>query len=200
MMGDGWLQWEVRGRPLPGEPVSGDSAVVAATTHRTLLSVVDGLGHGPEAAAASEVGRSTMLENASEPLEPLLVLCHHALRNTRGAAITMAAVDHADGAVQWLGVGNVEARIVRSDRDRKPRLEAVFHFPGVVGYRLPRLKVHTNRLDPGDLIVLASDGITTSFLDDLDPAAPVDRLAERIVADHARPEDDAIVLIARRGR
>jgi hypothetical protein len=164
---------------------------------RTLLSVIDGLGHGPEAAEASDIAATMLRENASEPLEPLLVLCHHALRRTRGVAITMAAVEHADGGLQWLGVGNVEGVLVRADPDRRPRLEAVFHFPGVVGYRLPSLQVYANRLDPGDVLVLASDGIAPSFLDDVGPSREIGPLAERLLADHSRPEDDAMVVVAR---
>jgi hypothetical protein len=177
--------------------VSGDAAVVVVGADRTLLSVIDGLGHGPEAAEASDIAAALLRENASEPLEPLLVLCHHALRKTRGVAITMAAVDHADGGLQWLGVGNVEGVLVRADPDRRPRLEAVFHFPGVVGYRLPKLQVYASRLAPGDVLVLASDGIATSFLDDVRPGAEVGVMAERILTDHARPEDDAMVVVAR---
>jgi hypothetical protein len=193
----GAVDWAARGRPVPGETVSGDAAVAVVSGDRTLLSVVDGLGHGPEAAAASEIAAATLRENASEPLEPLLWLCHHALRRTRGVAMTMVAVDHVDGGLHWLGVGNVEGLLVRADRERRPRLEAVFHFPGVVGYRLPQLRVHPNRLAPGDVLVLASDGIATSFIDGIHPTGSVAALADRILAEHARPEDDAMVVVAR---
>jgi hypothetical protein len=73
----------------------------------------------------------------------------------------------------------------------------VFHFPGVVGYRLPRVTVHTTWLGPGDLLVLASDGIAPSFIDDLRPEGAVGPLADRILAGHARAADDAMVLVAR---
>jgi hypothetical protein len=180
--------------------VSGDAVVVATRGGRTLLAVIDGLGHGPEAAAASEIAEATLVDNASEPLEPLLVLCHRALYKTRGAAITMAAVDHADGGLRWLGVGNVEGVLVRANEERRPRLEAVFHFPGVVGYRMPRINVYANRLDPGDLVVMASDGVAPSFFDGLRPTAAIDALADQILAGHARRDDDAVVLVARVAR
>jgi phosphoserine phosphatase RsbX len=191
------VAWAARNRPLPGEAVSGDAALVATVGDRTLLAAIDGLGHGPEAHEAATIASATLEQNAAEPLEPLLLLCHQALRRTRGAAITVAAIAHPEGEMQWLGIGNVEAAVVKAGAEKKPAVETVFHFPGVVGYRLPKVRVRTIALDAGDVIVLATDGIAASFLEDLAPAPDIDRLADRIVDAHARPADDALVLVAR---
>ena len=52
-----FLEWGAAGRPMPGEMVSGDQYVVWPLPDGVLLAVVDGLGHGPAAAAAaSEAG------------------------------------------------------------------------------------------------------------------------------------------------
>jgi serine/threonine protein phosphatase PrpC len=190
------VAWAIRGRPLAGESVSGDAALVVTMSDRTLIAVVDGLGHGPEAHEAAKTACATLEENAAEPLEPLIVLCHQALHRTRGAAISLAAIDHPGGELQWLGIGNVEAVVVRA-AGGKPSFETVFHFPGVVGYRLPKLRVPVVRLEPGDLIVLATDGIATDFLEDLSPRRDVDGFADHILDAYGRSADDALVLVAR---
>jgi serine phosphatase RsbU (regulator of sigma subunit) len=49
----------------------------------------------------------------------------------------------------------------------------------------------------GDLIVIASDGITEDHLEHLDFAASATVIAEQILAKHAKETDDAMVLAAR---
>ena len=112
------LSWRVAGRPRAGEAVSGDIAVVAGTGQRTLVAVIDGLGHGEHAAAAAECARDVLLENVGEPLAPLVVLCHQAMARTRGAAMVVASIEHATSRLSWLGVGNVVGALVRVDRPR----------------------------------------------------------------------------------
>ena len=116
MPADGWLEWEVRGRPLPGEQVSGDTAVVTTSDTLTLLTVIDGLGHGPEAAAASEVamgdadrervGSAGTVVGAVPPGPP----------HDTGRGHDHGCGGPCDGAMQWLGVGDVEGVLVRGDR------------------------------------------------------------------------------------
>src|SRR4051812_16934568 len=47
------LEWAVAGRALSGQLESGDAGLVVALARGTLLAVIDGLGHGSEAAAAA---------------------------------------------------------------------------------------------------------------------------------------------------
>jgi hypothetical protein len=75
-------------------------------------------------------------------------------------------------------------------------VHTVYHFAGIVGHQLPKLRVPTTQLHPGELLVMATDGIAAAFLDDLSTARPPSRIADAIVASHARPVDDALVLVA----
>jgi serine phosphatase RsbU (regulator of sigma subunit) len=49
----------------------------------------------------------------------------------------------------------------------------------------------------GDLLIIASDGITEDHVDHIDFAAPATVIAEQILAKHAKESDDAMVLAAR---
>ena len=124
-------------RPIPGATVSGDLDVVVGLEGSTLVGVIDGLGHGPEAQVAADVAAGTIRRCAEEPLDELMRSCHQAMIGTRGAAITLLGV--ADGGrLDWLAVGNVEAAVLRGGRTTTGAIETVYHFPGIVGDRLPR--------------------------------------------------------------
>jgi phosphoserine phosphatase RsbX len=45
--------------------------------------------------------------------------------------------------------------------------------------------------------VLATDGIRSRFADAIDAREPPRRIAARVLAEHARDSDDALVLVAR---
>jgi phosphoserine phosphatase RsbX len=198
---DGILDWAVASRPIPGEPVSGDQCVVEVTETETLLAVIDGLGHGPEAAAAAAAAAGVLRENPAEPVEVLLVLCHAALARTRGAAITVASISATNGSMSWLGVGNVEAALLRGAPSEESQVgssvDMALLLGGIVGHQLPTLRPHAVDIQPGDLLLMATDGIARSFTQDVHLAAAPARLADGILENLARPNDDALVLVAR---
>lgn len=189
----GAFEWAVAGRPLTGEDSSGDLALVTARRDGTLVAVVDGLGHGDEAAAAARLAVGTLRDHADDDLDTLLQRCHDALRQTRGAVMALG-VARDDGSLRWTGVGNIQALVVRTDRAGAPAHEHALMLGGVLGMRLPAIRPRETVLAPGDLIVLATDGIVGSFADALG-AGPPRRTAERILARHASARDDALVLV-----
>ena len=197
-----FLDWAVASRPMVGQALSGDIATVLATSTRAVLAVIDGLGHGPEAAEAAEMAIRVIEQNRAEPVEALLLLAHERLSESRGVAATLAIVDGESGRMDWLGVGNVNGTVLRADEMARPRTHGVFLCRGVLGYLLPRLHVSEPlQLAPGDAIVIATDGVRGDLTNPIRPEVAVDRLAETILADQATYEDDALVLVARyRGR
>src|SRR4051812_25511416 len=107
------FEFGVASRPAMGETVSGDLHHIATFPRGALIAVVDGVGHGEAAATAAQIAVDAIRGNAYEPLPTLLARCHEALNGTRGAVLTLASVDTAAETVTWLGVGNVEARLLR---------------------------------------------------------------------------------------
>jgi phosphoserine phosphatase RsbX len=199
------LERGVAAATLTGELRSGDLAVLEAFEGGALVAVIDGLGHGGEAADASAAAAVVLREHRAEPPDALVRRCHQALRRTRGAVMTLARLELEAGAARltWTGVGNVEGRLLRAvpDPAHPPgRAESAFIHSGVVGYALPRVRLSSSRLAPGDLLVFATDGVRSGFLDDLaaGPAEPsVQALADRLLARYARGTDDALVVAVR---
>ena len=81
------------GRPRLGETVSGDHWAVDWDGFACRVAVIDGLGHGPEAAQAAEAAVATLAAHPELPPDEALRRCHVALKGTRGAAISIARVE-----------------------------------------------------------------------------------------------------------
>jgi negative regulator of sigma-B (phosphoserine phosphatase) len=193
-----FLAWAATSRPMRGEQVSGDRVSVQLDGSRAVLAVVDGLGHGPEAAAAARLATDVVEHNPAEPIDVLLLLVHRQLANSRGAAATVAILDADSGRLHWLGVGNVEGVVVRADELARPRTIGAFLVGGVLGYQMNQLHAPTQvDLADGDVIVIATDGVRAELSSIVRSDQPVERMADRILAKYGRPDDDALVLVAR---
>jgi phosphoserine phosphatase RsbX len=189
------VEWASHGAALEGEPESGDLEVVAGYPHGTLVAVIDGLGHGVEAAEASREAARVLRRFAGEPVTVLVERCHEALRGSRGVAMSLAAFDARSSALSWVGVGNVEAILLRAGAGKGR--ESVTTRGGVVGYQLPPLRAPAVSVAPGDTLVMATDGIRSAFLAELRAHVTPERLARTVFSRHARGTDDALVLVAR---
>lgn len=198
----GWLgpiEWAAESRPRPGENVCGDR-LLAVDVNGTgaLIGVLDGLGHGAEAAEAANCGVEVLRNARSEPLDVLVQRCHRALSGTRGAAMTLARIDFQADTLSWVGIGNVAADLVAKHPAGVEVRSSARLAGGIVGYRIPEvLTPQEVPIRPGDLLVIASDGIVEDHLDDIDFSAPALVIADQILHSHAKDNDDALVLTAR---
>lgn len=199
-MSDEWpgaLERGVAGAPLEGETRSGDLAVFAPTARGGLVCLIDGLGHGEPAAEAAEIAAQTVCARADAPVHALLDACHEALRRTRGVVMTLVDFDLGRAELEWTGVGNVEARLVRAGAGPQSRHDSPVVFAGVLGYTLPRVKPGTAPFAPGDAVVLVTDGIDAGVWATLVGGVPAQQLAERIHHNHAKGTDDALAVVVR---
>ena len=194
--GYGALEWGIAARPLPGEALSGDNHLVAPTASGWLLAVADGLGHGPEAAVASQALVAVLQRHVDQPPVELIRLCHAAMKNTRGSAAAIVTIDRTASLLSWVGVGNVEG-VIRHACPASSPTEYITMRGGIVGYQLPCLQPSYLQLLDGDLLFLATDGINCDFTRDILPPHPPGALAAFILAHYAKPADDALVLVAR---
>jgi serine phosphatase RsbU (regulator of sigma subunit) len=195
----GPIEWAAKSRPLPGQHVCGDRSIaVDVNGTGALIGVLDGLGHGPEAAEAANFGVDVLSDARTEPLDILVQRCHRALSSTRGAAMTLARIDFRSDTLSWIGIGNVAADLVAKHPAGVEVRSSARLAGGIVGYRMPEALVPQEvPIRPGDLLVIASDGIAEDYLGDLDFAAPALVIADQILHSHAKDNDDALVLTAR---
>jgi serine phosphatase RsbU (regulator of sigma subunit) len=197
-MTDKRIQWSVATQIHQGEKFSGDNYLVQPVGDTILIAAIDGLGHGSEAAVASNAAISVLQSNAAQPLELLFTICHKELASSRGVVMTLVVVDHSSQCLTWAGVGNVEGRLLRADKTSSHPEEILLLRNGVVGHNLPStLSISTLQIFQGDAIILATDGIRPEFSSRLHIGRSAHQIATDILARYSKGTDDALVVVAR---
>jgi anti-sigma regulatory factor (Ser/Thr protein kinase) len=181
--------------PYPGELVSGDNWTWSDTASGRTVMLVDGSGHGIEAARAADTAVRIFIENAAAPCESLVEHMHRALAPTRGAAVAVARIDTAAQLIRFVGVGNISALLVSGGKAR----HMVSHN-GTAGHVAPRIREFTYEYEGDPLVLLHSDGLTSRW----DFAAYPGLIAQYpsliagvLLRDHRRGRDDASVVVMR---
>ena len=187
--------------PIAGEDVCGDGWAVACGGGGATLLASDGLGHGPDAARATNAGIDALARSASAAgphaanITNLMQDVHEALRPTRGAALALAHIDFAAGELRFAGVGNIAAVALGDGR------RALVSHNGIVGHNMRKVQEFAVPFGPGALCILCSDGIQTQW--DLDEYPGLEGRSPALIAavlmrDFTRRRDDAMVLVVRR--
>ena len=182
---------------LPGQGESGDRHLVCCHGDGILIAAIDGIGHGAEAANAAEAAISILKGSPDEPVISLLERCHEGLRSTRGVVLSLASIDPKHGMMTWIGVGNVQGVLMRAGARKGAVEEVLLLRGGVVGSQLPALQAAVLPIAKGDTLVFATDGIHGEFVEDLSALEAPQRAADKILKQHCRGNDDALVLVAR---
>lgn len=182
-------------RPHPNEDKNGDAYFVRRRAGQTLIAVVDGLGHGPGAHAASHVALEILANWQGESLEDIFHAAHAALRPTRGAVMGACVMDASRGTFSYAGVGNIEVRVFNAPEPVRP-----IPNNGTLGARLDKVRVWSYAWAERATVVLASDGVSASW-DINDYPGLLQKspqlLAGILMRDYGRDSDDATVLVAR---
>lgn len=183
--------------PMRGEMVCGDSYAVAARGSGWTVLVADGLGHGPNAAQASEEAVRIFREHEHESPEEILAAIHAGLKHTRGGAVSVARYEPEDERLVFAGVGNVAGAIVSGGEVKR-----LVSLVGTAGHVARRIRSFDYPFPADAMLVMSSDGIGTGWtldgLPGLTDAHP-SLIAAVVYRDFARGRDDATVLVARGG-
>jgi hypothetical protein len=191
------IEWAACGRPCEGESLSGDIHVAEPFAGGALVGLVDGLGHGDQAAAAARAAVAVMERDPGQSLFRLIEACHVALRRTRGAVLSLASIDAKRNEMTWLGVGNVEAVHYRADARELAARDRIVARSGVVGYQIPLLRSATAPIAAADTLVFASDGLRHEFAEESPLGCALDAYAAHLVKAYGKTDDDVLVLVVR---
>jgi negative regulator of sigma-B (phosphoserine phosphatase) len=192
------VEYGVAKAALPGQGESGDQHLVRCSKDGVLIAVIDGIGHGQEAASAAKVATTVLESGVDEPIISLVEQCHEKLRSTRGIVLSLASIEPVHGMMTWLGVGNVQGVLVRSDPQKKGNLHEVLLLrAGVVGSQLPPLQAAVLPIARGDTLFFATDGVRINFAESLSARENPQRAADRILKEYGSRTDDALVLVSR---
>jgi hypothetical protein len=196
-MDDRLIDWSAAILAVEGETVSGDMYLIRAFPGGLLVAAVDGLGHGPEAADSAQIAISTLEKNPTLPIESLFRACHEALKSKRGVVMSLASIKKASNTMIWLGVGNVEGRVLRAQPKNGFAYDSLLLRGGIVGHNLPNLLPFEVSLAADDILIFASDGIRSDFADNLNVTANPHQLVRDILTRSSKNTDDSLVVVAR---
>lgn len=194
------LEFGVAATALAGQAESGDLHLVRPVNDTVLVAVLDGLGHGQEAAAAARIAVDTLDQFTGESIPDLVLRCHEALLGTRGVVMSVAVFDASQDTMTWVGLGNVAGVLVSGDRrNDRPPFTSLVTRGGIVGSRteLPPIRPWLIPIQPQDVLVFATDGIRFAFGDDVAVRDHPQSTATRLLTRHRTGADDALVLVAR---
>jgi hypothetical protein len=188
----------ILGRAKEERGRNGDDGTFLRLGDDVVFAVADGLGSGNLARDASWLAISVVQKHPAVRPDQLVRDCDAALKGTRGAVLGVARYDRRAGTIEHACLGNITTQIVRLRQSHS------FGAPsGVVGFHDPRTKKIGSETAPiysGDVLLMYTDGFKTG----VDISQQLELLREHplLIADYllthfGRPDDDALVLVAR---
>ena len=180
-----------------GEDACGDGWAVVQGRGRLIVLVVDGLGHGFEAATAARTAIETVQAKAHLDAPNLMDALHGALRPTRGAAAALAMLQPESELCMFCGVGNISASIRSAGTSR-----SMVSHNGTLGHSVRKIQEFQYPFPKGSLLMMHSDGLATHW--DLAAYPGIEARHPAVIAaglyrDHSRGRDDLTVLTLRNG-
>jgi anti-sigma regulatory factor (Ser/Thr protein kinase) len=180
---------------VAGETVCGDAWSVLQGPHGARICVVDGLGHGPDAAQASHQAIRAIGPCAGQPLTLTIEIAHRAIAGSRGAAVAMGDIDINSRQMRYLGVGNIAGVIIQGADQR-----SMVSHNGIVGHQQRKVQEFLYPWNASALLVMHSDGLQTRWNLEAIPGL-VSRhpslIAAGLYRDFARGRDDVTVVVMR---
>lgn len=182
--------------PCRGEQACGDAWAVAGEGRDWRALLADGLGHGKEAARASEEAVRVFHEHEADAPASLVQRMHQVLRSTRGAAVLVLGGDAATGRLRACGVGNISAAVVGPEGG----LRQLTSVNGTLGYAVRRVTEFVYTWPLASVLVVHSDGLSSQLTLERYagwPGRHAALLAGLLWRDFGKAHDDATVLVLR---
>jgi anti-sigma regulatory factor (Ser/Thr protein kinase) len=181
--------------PYPGERVCGDAWAYDHTPERTVILLVDGLGHGPDAAQAAQEAVTTFHKHIHLPPGAALSYLHDALKNTRGAVAAIAEIRSREKTLTYTGVGNIAAVLLSNGGSKN-----LVSHNGTLGVAAPRIQEFRVDWPEDGILIMHSDGLQTrwqlsGYAGLLSRHAAV--IGAALFRDFRRQHDDASVVVVK---
>ncbi|WP_080059114.1 ATP-binding SpoIIE family protein phosphatase [Spirosoma aerolatum] len=180
----------------PGETMCGDGIYVKKTDGYIKLFVGDGLGHGPEAYTAVQAAINAFRVCVDQRPADIIRFLHRSVHKTRGLVGSIVVYDVQNHRWNWCGVGNISTRLSGAITNKN-----LLSYNGIIGMNLPSaMNDHFLPLEPGQLLIMCSDGIQSRW--DANKYPLIHRydltvLAAALYKDYARQTDDVSLFIGR---
>ena len=181
--------------PYPGETRCGDAWAKMGSAKTLAVAMVDGLGHGVDAASAAELAIDIFEENSGLLPQLALQKMHGALRATRGAAGFLLQVNLQDRKIVCSGIGNISGGTVQGDI-----CKSFVSLNGTLGHQAHRFQEFLYDWPPSSLMFFHSDGLQSRWKLSAYPGLQVRHpslIAAVLYRDFRRSRDDVTVLVVK---
>jgi anti-sigma regulatory factor (Ser/Thr protein kinase) len=178
---------------IAGEIECGDIWRIASRDGTTAILVGDGLGHGPLAATAARAAAAAFDARPFDSPAECMQNLHRALSGSRGAAAACAVFDQS-GKLAYSGVGNISGAVVSSAHSR-----GMVSHNGILGAQFQRKQQFEYECTTGQRVIMHSDGVSARWSLGAYPGLFVRHaavIAGILYRDHARPRDDATIVVS----
>jgi anti-sigma regulatory factor (Ser/Thr protein kinase) len=183
--------------PLKGELVSGDKWSVCELDDGLYCLLVDGLGHGFEAAEAASLAVRRFKENLSLRPGEMIKLLHNSLRGTRGAVAAVARIDLKGELLRYAGLGNIVG-LLGDGTDRRHLVS----LNGTLGYESRKITEFELPWSSNSSLIMHSDGLPSRAIDELDDLTTTSPslIAASLFFHQTKGTDDASVVVVNNNR
>lgn len=151
------IRFGVSQHALAGESACGDTWRLAIEDQRVSVLIIDGLGHGEQAAQAALAGAGAFEQDPFGSPSTVLERMHQRMNGTRGGAVALAQCDAA-GTVHYVGIGNIAGSLVTPQSSR-----GLASHPGIVGGQFRKGRVFDYPDATGQLLIMHSDGLQSRW-------------------------------------
>lgn len=176
-------------------PHNGDAFVIKQWHRYALAGVIDGLGHGELAQRASRVARQYVEQHFDQPLENIFCGAARACRATRGVVMALARFDLERHKFTIANIGNIEVKLLGGSEPFNPVVRR-----GIIGLNAPNPVCTDHAWNSKCVLIMHSDGLRAPphWRESADfTYEPPSLVAQRLLNEFAKKEDDATVIVAR---
>lgn len=147
-------------RPCIGQVLSGDEIVLLRQEEYIIVGIIDGLGHGKKASEVAKSLKTYFEAHHFLALDTLLLQAHEAFKGSQGAVVGLAKIFN-DGKAQYIGLGNIETRLISAQRSL-----ILLPRDGALGIRSRRIEMTQWQMEPNEMLLFYSDGISNQIMKD----------------------------------
>lgn len=187
------LNWAVLGAAKLDDQPSGDGYAILGLDSGLLFAVADGSGSGKAAAYVAELCLAALIGSQGQ-IDGDFRRCHDRLKGGRGAALALIVFDVETASITWAAVGDVDGVLLRKSANTRLPQATITQTGGTLGIAFDGISVQRHPLQPGDLIILSTDGILHDYNQSLGAVLSAEAAARQILQNFRRPNDDALVL------
>ncbi|TDQ36715.1 PP2C family serine/threonine-protein phosphatase [Aureibacillus halotolerans] len=143
-------------RAKGGQETCGDSFFFEETEDYFVCALADGLGSGVDANKASHAAISEIRSHhALENIEQLFLRANHAMKDKRGAVLTVFFVDYVKKELTCASIGNIRLFF----HSATGKLTYPLPQSGYLSGRPQKLKIQTFPCEQGSTFLIHSDGL-----------------------------------------